>query len=102
MDKNIRINISVGEAKHPLWIDPKEEPIYREAARMVNRRISAYSTQYRGSKLPPETILAMSAIDLAVLYLKKDLTSNPEQIEEQLRQMSDDLRSFLDTKPSEQ
>jgi len=102
MDKKIRINIPVGDAKHPLWIDPKDEPLYREAGRMVNRRITAYSTQFRGSHLPPETILAMSAIDLAVLCQKKDAQANTEAEEAQLKQISDDLRSFLDTSSSEQ
>lgn len=102
MNKEIRINIPIGDSKHPLWIDPKDEPLYREAGRMVNRRITAYSTKFRGSHLPPETILAMSAIDLAVLCQKKDLMSNPEQIQEQLSSIADQLRSFLDTDSSEQ
>lgn len=102
MNKEIRINIPIGESKHPLWIDPKDEPLYREAGRMVNRRITAYSTQFRGSHLSPETILAMSAIDLAVLCLKKDLQSNPEQLEAQLTSINDQLRAFLNTSSPEQ
>lgn len=69
---------------------------------MVNRRITAYSTQFRGSHLSPETILAMSAIDLAVLCLKKDLQSNPEQLEAQLTSINDQLRAFLNTSSPEQ
>jgi len=97
MDKKIRINIQVGDAKYPLWVDPKEEPIYREAARMVNRRMIAYSTKFRGSNLPPEVILAMSAVDLAVLCQKQDQMSNVPNAEAQLSQIINDLRTFLDS-----
>lgn len=102
MDKKIRINIQVGESKYPLWVDPKEEPLFREAARMVNRRITAYSTQFRGSNLPPETILAMSAVDLAVLCQRHDQSTIAETTEAQLKQFTDDLRSFLATPANEQ
>lgn len=96
MDKNYKINIQIGESKYPLYIDPKEEPIFREAARMVNRRIIAYSTKYRGANLSPEAILAMSAVDLAVLCQKQDRMSNAGNTEAQLNEMIDDLRRFLE------
>lgn len=97
MDKKIRINIQVGDAKYPVWVDPKEEPIYREAARMVNRRMIAYSTRFRGSHLSPEMILAMSAVDLAVMSQKQDITSRALGTEAQLTDIVAGLRAFLDT-----
>lgn len=96
MDKKIRINIQVGEAKYPLWVDPKEEPIFREAARMVNRRMVSYSTRFRGSHLSPEAILAMSAVDLAVLCQKQEASSATNS-EAQLTDIVAGLRAFLDT-----
>lgn len=95
MDKKIRINIQVGEARYPLWVDRSEEPIFREAARMVNRRYTAYSTRFRSANLSPEDILAMAAVDLAVLAQKKDQSSGFEAAQADLNNLADDLQSFL-------
>lgn len=100
MDKIIRINIQVGEAKYPLWIDPKQEPLYREAARMVNRRLTAYSTKYRGAKLTPEDFLAMSAVELAVLCQQRGQMLDAQNDATPMNQLIDSLRDFLDTPPA--
>ncbi len=96
MDKKIRINIQVGESFFPLWVEPKDEPIFREAARMVNRKLIAYSTKYRGANLPPERILAMAAIDLAAMYQRQDHNANAEVTEADLANIVADLQEFID------
>ncbi len=102
MDKKIRINIQVGESIYPLWVEPKEEPLFREAARMVNRRLIAYSTKYRGANLPCERIMAMAAVDLAVLCQKQGNNANLEATEASLANIVADLQEFLgaDNTPS--
>ena len=54
MEDKLRINIQLAEAKHPLYVDPSDEPAARQAARLVSRRFAAYATKYRGAKLPEE------------------------------------------------
>lgn len=95
MDKKIRINIQVGESHYPMLVEPKEEPIFREAARMVNRRLIAYSTKFRGANLPPEKILAMAAVDLAVMCQRQDHDANAEVTEANLANIVADLQEFL-------
>jgi cell division protein ZapA len=95
MDKKIRINIQVGESLYPMLIEPKDEPIFREAARMVNRRLIAYSTKFRSSYLPPEKILAMAAVDLAVMCQRQDHNANAEATEANLANIVADLQEFL-------
>ena len=101
MDKKIRINIQIGEAYYPLWVNMDDEPIFREAARMVNRRLIAYNTKFRGAaNLSPENYLAMAAVDLAATHLRqKDLGSHPEAIEADLAQINTDLEQFLSSEP---
>lgn len=99
MDKKIRINIQVGESRHPLWVEPKEEPIFREAARMVNRKLIAYNTAFHDAFLPPERIMAMTAIDLAVTCQRQNRQANMEQTEASLAGMIADLQEFLDQEP---
>ena len=97
MDKKIRINIQVGEARYPLKVNMDDEPIIREAARMVNRRLVAYNTKYRGSaELSPEAYLAMAAVDLAATHLRRQgQTVNNDDLEADLKQISTDLEQFL-------
>ena len=97
MDKKIRINIPVGEARYPLWVDMDDEPIFREAARMVNRRLTAYMTKYRGAaNLSPENYLAMAAVDLAATQLRlKSQNPDAEAISTELKQINTDLEQFL-------
>ena len=97
MDKKIRINIQVGEARYPLKVNMDDEPIIREAARMVNRRLVAYNTKYRGAaELSPEAFLAMAAVDLAATYLRKQgQTVSHDDLEAELKQINTDLEQFL-------
>ena len=95
MDKKIRITIQVGESRYPLWVEPQEEPIFREAARMVNRRLTAYATKFRSSHLPPDNLMAMAAVDLAVLCQRQ--TAEPVDTSE-LTAIVTDLQTFLSKK----
>jgi len=102
MDKKIRINIQVGEARYPLWVEPKEEPIYREAARMVNRRLIAYATKFHDSYLSQETLLAMTVLDIAVLNRRQEMTTNALATEANLESIITDLEAFIGSEPASQ
>lgn len=95
MDKKIRISIMVNGAAYPLWIDPKEEPIFREAGRMIERRLVSYRTKYRGTDLSPENMLAMAAIDLAAVLRRKELDADPDRTSAELSDIIADLQGFL-------
>ena len=95
MDKKIRIYIQVGESKFPLWINPKEEPIFREAARTVNRRMVNYNTKYRGAHLSDEQVLAMTAFDLAVICQRHDAKPSDATAEAELTDIVSDLSHWL-------
>lgn len=94
MDKKLRINIQVGESKYPIWVEMDEEPLFREAARMINRRLVAYNTKFRGANLPSETILAMAAIDLAVNSQKLVQKAKAAAAGSELADIVADLQQF--------
>ena len=98
MDKKIRINIQIGEARYPLWVNMDDEPIFREAARMVNRRLIAYNTKFRGNaSLTPEDFLAMAAVDLAAMHLQQKPVADTSDVVADLDQIKTDLEQFLGT-----
>lgn len=72
----------------------EEEPIFREAARMVNRRLIAYNTKFRGANLAPEAILAMAAVDLAVKCQKNSHNADMTASESELAEIVTDLKQF--------
>ena len=78
-----------------MTVDSKEEPIFREAGRMVNRRLVAYSTKYRGANLLPEDLLAMSALDLATTLQRQELAASTGDSTAEFSEMIADLRQFL-------
>lgn len=85
----------VGETRYPLRVDPKEEPIFREAGRMINRRLVAYRTRFRGADLSPYDMLAMAAIDLAADLQRHELDASPAAASAELSEITADLEDFL-------
>ena len=95
MEDKVRIKIQVGDNKHPLFVERSEEPIFRDAARMVNERIQAYATKYRGAGLPNDYLMAFAALDVAVQFVRQDRNSNAEAAGEDLREIAAEIREFL-------
>lgn len=95
MEEKVRINIQLGDVKHPLTIDREEEPVARQAARMLTERYEGYATAYRVSKLPKEYLMAMAGLDIAMRYVRQNTDSNAEAAGQELQAVIDDLQAFL-------
>ncbi len=94
MSETIKINIQVGEVKHPLTVAKEEEPIFREAARVVNERVVSYQTKYRAAKLPRDFIMAFAALDIAARYVRMQHTTDVRPVEEALQELNKQLEDF--------
>ncbi|MDO4496367.1 MAG: cell division protein ZapA [Bacteroidales bacterium] len=97
MDK-VRINIEIGGHKHPLEVNVEDEPVYREAGRMVNERLRVYATKYRGANLPPDFMMAFAAVDIAARFIRQRKDESLEAEEKALLDITDDLQKFLDNR----
>ena len=95
MDDKVRINIQIGEVKHPLFVKRDEEPIYRDAARLVSERLTAYATKFRGAGLPKDYLMAFAAVDIAARFVRQDRNSNAEAAEASLQNIADEIREYL-------
>lgn len=95
MDDKVRINIQIGDTKHPLFVKRDEEPIYRDAARMVNERVQAYATKFRASGLPKDYLMAFAAVDIAARFVKQNQDSNAEVAETSLQELAAEIREYL-------
>lgn len=95
MDDKVRINIQIGDTKHPLFVKRDEEPIYRNAARLVNERLMAYTKKFRASGLPKDYLIAFAAIDIAARFVSQDKDSNAENAEANLQELIAEIRDYL-------
>ncbi|MCR5394303.1 MAG: cell division protein ZapA [Bacteroidales bacterium] len=93
MDK-VNINIQVGEMKHPLVVDPDDEPVYREAARLINERLTAYQKKYRVSNLSSYHMLSFALLDIAAQYVRLHRETDIESVQNSVKAIADDLESF--------
>lgn len=100
MNKKIRITITVGELRFPIWIDPKEEPIFRDAGRRLNHKLVEYRRRFHDAGLSNEDMLAMTLIDLAVELERKDSDTDPVATAQTLDDIMTDLQSFMDDAPA--
>lgn len=99
MDKvEVKINIQVGSFKLPLTVNQEDEPIYREAARMINDRLEAYQTKYRAANLTQEYMLSFSALDIAVRLVRQQRTTDIGPVEEIIKSLTAELEDFNQTR----
>lgn len=96
VEGQVRINIQVGEVKYPLIVNAEEEPIFREAARMISERVRRYSQKYRAANLPHEFFMAFAAVDIAARLVKLQKETNTEAEEAILEAINAELKSFLE------
>lgn len=94
-DNKIRINIPIGEVKHPLFIDREDEPTYRQAARLVNERLQFYQERFRGAEFPKEFLLSFAALDIAVSYTRLRENSDVESSEADLAALVAEMRQYI-------
>lgn len=93
MDK-VNIKLKVGVWQHPLSIDAADEPLYREAARLIDERLVAYSTKYRAAQLDRECVMSLVALDIAFKYLRQRRDTDVEPVEKALKALTDELEDF--------
>jgi cell division protein ZapA (FtsZ GTPase activity inhibitor) len=67
-DRVLGINLIIDGISYPLTVKASEEPYYRQAARMVNEKLSLYKDLFSGEE--GVRLMTMVAIDLALRSAK--------------------------------
>ncbi|MDY5813386.1 MAG: cell division protein ZapA [Bacteroides sp.] len=68
MTDKIKINLQLADMTYPMTIDRKEEAMVREAAKQVNKRLSAYREHY--PTLGSEQLMAVVAYHFSLEKLQ--------------------------------
>jgi hypothetical protein len=81
------INVNVGSRPYNITINREDEAIYREAVKMLNRKIRQYSATWQADK---DDYMAMVMLDMAVNLIKE------EDVDKRLKDLSTKIDSTLD------
>lgn len=73
----VSIKIKIGERELPMKVAQSEEPILRQAGKLVNDKLKHYSEQYLIDD--KELLLTMAAFDSSVEKLKSELSSQNKE-----------------------
>ncbi len=65
--EKLRIRLHVYDTDIPVNVRPKDEPLYRDAAKLITSTVNAYASRYKGPKNEKE-LLYMALIDIALRY----------------------------------
>ena len=92
-DDNFTINVIVNGFKMPLNIPRKDEELYRNAEKLVEKYINHYQKQY--NQRSTEQILIMVAFQIAVIVSKQELSEDTVPLAEKIQALDDELKALL-------
>lgn len=95
MEKNtLKINLKVGGVKFPLTIARKDELIYRDAEKLVNKYIEKNTTYY-SKELASEEIKVLVAFQIAVTLVKHLMNMDLTPMEEKIKELDQEIDNLL-------
>lgn len=92
-DRKINITIGINGKKHPIAILASEEELYREASKLVDRKLRAYQESFKGLKA--EEGLGLVAFQFALEKLKLDREHDVSTFIAEIECLNDELNDFL-------
>ncbi len=92
-DDNFIIHVKVGGFRIPLNIPRKDEELYRNAEKKVNKLLLDYQQKY--NQRSAEEVLSITAYQLAVALSKKEYVQDKTPIVEKIEQLDEELEKVL-------
>ena len=93
MDDKLSIKVNVAERYYPLRIEREDEEKIRRAARMINEKVLQYKQKYIDKDT--QDFVAMAALQFVIKLIESENQADLTPMEETLREMSDELESFI-------
>lgn len=92
-DDKFTINVTVNGFKMPLNIPRKDEELYRNAEKLVEKYITHFQKQY--NQRSTEQILILAAFQIAVLVSKQELSEDVSPLAEKIQALDDELKALF-------
>jgi cell division protein ZapA len=93
-DDKFTINVTVNGFKMPLNIPRKDEELYRNAEKLVEKYIDYFQKQY--NQRSTEQILIMVAFQIAVIVSKQEFSEDTVPLAEKIQALDNELKALLD------
>ncbi len=87
------IHILLNGVRMPLNIKRKDEEIYRNAEKFVNKYLETYGRQY--SQRSMEEILTLVAYQIAVIVAKQNAIQDISPLAEKIEELNEELKNIL-------
>ncbi|MFH1160464.1 MAG: cell division protein ZapA [bacterium] len=85
----LTISVSIAERAYKLVIDLQHETLFREAAKLIEKRMRDYSGSY--TYKDKQDLLAMVALEYATSYLQEERNSSGQNVEQMQKLAKIDL-----------
>lgn len=85
-DRDLGINLIIDGISYPLTIKASEEPYYRQAARLVNNKLSLYKELFAGEE--GVRVMTMAALDIAFNAIKGGDNSNSAEVMNKISELT--------------
>jgi cell division protein ZapA len=85
-DRDLGINLIIDGTSYPLTIKASEEPYYRQAARLVNNKLSLYKEIFTEEDCVK--VMTMAALDIAFNSIKGEEGSNSAEVMRKINELT--------------
>lgn len=93
-NEKIQIKLHVYDTNFPVNIHPDDEPLYRNAAKLITDTVGNYFTHFQGLKSEKE-ILFMALIEIALRYQKATQNNDTQPYDDILDKLTTEIEQAL-------
>lgn len=92
--EKLQIKLHVYKMDFPVNVVPEEEPLYRDAARLITKTVNAYGAAFNGMKTETE-LLYMALIEIAVRLEKEYVRNDTKPYTDILEKLTSEIETLF-------
>lgn len=92
--EKLQIRLHVYDTDFPVNVKPDEEPLYRDAARLITNTVNSYASYFKGDKTGKE-LLYMALIEIALRYEREVQRNDTQPYDDILDKLTSEIEDAL-------
>ncbi len=92
--EKLQIRLHVYDTDFPVNVKPEEEPLYRDAARLITNTVNSYASYFKGVKSDRE-LLYMALIEIALRYEREVQRNDTRPYDDILDKLTSEIEDAL-------
>lgn len=104
MDDMMKIHLLVDNVRYPLTIPRKDEQLYRDAAKLIDKILNKYRKLYqdRFPDFQPERFWAMTALELAFENVSMKDRNDTAPYMEKMKELTQEIERYISKNKGEE